>query len=93
MRVPHRVICLLSALSFHQLTTQLPFEVWLAIAQKARHPKEELMPLRIVYLSGESRTAGIEEHQIEELPYPFIVLLKQWSIVLSSATKSDSILH
>src|SRR5438045_7394405 len=34
-RVPHGVVCLLSALRFHQLTTQAPFEVWLAIGEKA----------------------------------------------------------
>src|ERR1700724_3836859 len=38
-RVPHGVVCLLSALRFHGLTTQAPFEVWLAIGAKARHPK------------------------------------------------------
>ena len=35
-RVPHGVVCLLSALRFHELTTQAPFEVWLAIGQKDR---------------------------------------------------------
>jgi predicted transcriptional regulator of viral defense system len=37
-RVPHGVVCLLSALRFHELTTQMPFEVWLAIHPKARLP-------------------------------------------------------
>jgi predicted transcriptional regulator of viral defense system len=65
LRVPHGVICLLSALSFYELTTQTPFEVWLAINQKARPPKDKLLPMRIVYMSGEALEAGIEEHQIE----------------------------
>ena len=64
-RVPHGVICLLSALSFYELTTQAPFEVWLTIAQKARAPKEDMLPLRIVYMSGLSLESGIEEHEIE----------------------------
>src|SRR5712692_3154933 len=39
-RVPHGVICLLSALRFHDLTTQAPFEVWMAIDVKARSPRK-----------------------------------------------------
>lgn len=76
MRVPHGVICLLSALSFHELTTQAPFEVWLAIDQKARHPKDALLPLRIVYMSGLAREAGIESHQIEGVPVRVYCLAK-----------------
>ncbi len=64
-RVPNGVICLLSALSFYDLTSEAPFEVWMAISQKARHPKDNLLPLRIVYMSGEALELGIEEHQIE----------------------------
>ena len=48
MRVPHGVVCLLSALRFHDLTTQSPFEIWMAIDGKARSPKEDIIPLRIV---------------------------------------------
>ncbi len=64
-RVPSGVICLLSALSFYELTSQAPFKVWMAIPQKARHPKDNLIPLRIVYMSGEALNVGIEEHRIE----------------------------
>jgi predicted transcriptional regulator of viral defense system len=64
-RVPHGVICLLSALSFYDLTTQAPFEIWLTIPQKARAPKEDMLPLRIVYMSGKALESGIEEHEIE----------------------------
>jgi len=63
-RVPHGVVCLLSALRFHDLTTQSPFEVWMAIDRKARLPKEEIIPLRIVRFSGRSLTAGVEKHSI-----------------------------
>lgn len=65
LRVPHGVICLLSALRFHDLTTQAPYEVWMAIDVKARRPKEEIIPLRIVRFSGEALTAGVEEHGVE----------------------------
>ncbi len=64
-RVPHGVVCLLSALRFHDLTTQAPFEVWMAIDVKARSPKEEIIPLRIVRFSGPALTAGVETHTIE----------------------------
>src|SRR5437660_9004165 len=53
-RVPRGVVCLLSALHFHQLTTQLPFEVWLAIDRKAHKPESNGTPLHIVRFSGES---------------------------------------
>lgn len=64
-RVPGGVVCLLSALSFHRLTTQSPHEVWLAIDVKARKPKTDWPPLRIVRFSGVARTFGVESHVIE----------------------------
>ena len=64
-RVPHGVVCLLSALQFHELTTQAPFEVWLAIDEKARLPKVEYPPLRVVRFSGPALENGIKEHRIE----------------------------
>jgi predicted transcriptional regulator of viral defense system len=68
MRVRNGIVCLLSALRFHELTTQAPFEVWLAIDNKARPPKKDLLPLRIVYMSGQALTAGVEEHLIAGQP-------------------------
>ena len=67
-RVPHGVLCLLSALRFHQMTTQLPHEVWLAIGFKARSPKPDGLVLRVVRFSGKALTSGIEEHIIEGVP-------------------------
>jgi predicted transcriptional regulator of viral defense system len=64
-RVPKGVVCLLSALRFHGLTTQSPAEVWLAIDNKAHPPQVDHLPLRLVYFSGEALTTGIEEKQIE----------------------------
>ena len=64
-RVPHGVVCLLSALRFHDLTTQDPFEVWLAIEGKARRPEPESIPLRVVYMSGGAFTEGVETHEAE----------------------------
>jgi len=64
-RVSHGVLCLLSALRFHGLTTQAPSEIWLAIAWKARAPKKDAQPLRIVRMSGKALTEGVDQHQIE----------------------------
>ena len=57
-RVPRGVVCLLSALRFHNLTTQSPFEVWLAIGEKSRLPRFENPPLRVVRFSGTALTYG-----------------------------------
>jgi len=64
-RVPGGVVCLLSALSFHQIGTQLPHQVWLAIDVKARRPRVDHPPLRIVRFSGAALLSGIEQHSIE----------------------------
>lgn len=65
LRVPKGVVCLLSALRFHELTTQAPFEVWLAIENKALAPKLDYPPLRIVRFSGAALTEGVEEHSVD----------------------------
>ena len=64
-RSPLGVFCLLTALRFHQITTQSPHEVWLAIPNKAHAPKLDYPPLRIVRFSGSSLTAGIESHKVD----------------------------
>ncbi|MGI8618974.1 MAG: type IV toxin-antitoxin system AbiEi family antitoxin domain-containing protein [Gemmatimonadaceae bacterium] len=64
-RIPHGVVCLVSALRFHELTTQNPADVWLAIDRKARAPHAPELPLHIVRFSGEALSAGIEEHRID----------------------------
>ncbi len=63
--VPNGAICLLSALRFHNLTTESPFEVWLAISRKARLPKVDYPVLRIVRYSGEAISFGLQVHEIE----------------------------
>jgi len=67
-RVPHGVVCLLSALQFHGLTTQAPFEVWLAVDHKARLPKVDAPSVRVVRFSGHALTAGVDEHKVENVP-------------------------
>lgn len=67
-RVPGGIVCLLSALRFHGLTTQNPFEVWTAIDRKAWRPRVEHPPLRLVYLSGPALREGVEEHDVGGVP-------------------------
>ena len=62
---PNGVICLLSALQFHQIGTQLPHEIWMALDRRTRRPAVDYPPLRIVRFSGEALTAGVEEHTLE----------------------------
>lgn len=62
---PRSVICLLSALTFHGVGTQLPFEVWVAIERGSRPPVLSNPPLRIVRMGSESFKAGIEVHIID----------------------------
>ena len=64
-RVPNGVICLLSALQFHDIGTQSPFEVWVAIDKKAAEPKIDYPQIRIVRFSGKAISEGIEIHLIE----------------------------
>jgi predicted transcriptional regulator of viral defense system len=64
-RVPQGVICLLSALRFHDLTTQAPHEVWIALPPKAWKPRVAYPPLRVVRFSGAAFREGVERHRIE----------------------------
>lgn len=62
-RYPQGVLCLLSALAFHELTTQSPAVVWLALPKSAWRKAEDYPPLRIVHFSGDAFTSGIELHK------------------------------
>lgn len=64
-RVPHATVCLLSALVFHEITTQSPASVWIALSKGARTPALASPSVRVVRLSGPSLTEGIDEHQVE----------------------------
>jgi len=64
-KVPEAVICLSSALRFHELTTENPFQVWIALKRGAWTPRAGYPPIRVVRLSGQSLTFGIEEHSVE----------------------------
>jgi len=64
-RVPGGVLCLLTALRFHELSTQSPPEVWVALPPKARRPRLDYPRLRVARFSGPALTEGIEKHRLE----------------------------
>ncbi len=64
-RVPSGVVCLLSALRFHELGTHSPRHVWMAISPKARKPRVDAPPLRVVRFSGAALRDGVERHRID----------------------------
>lgn len=62
---PKAVVCLLSALNFHQIGTQLSQAVWIAIDRRARRPTLRYPPLQVVRFGGPALSEGIETHEIE----------------------------
>ncbi len=73
---PKGVICLLSALRFHGLTTENPPTVWIAMPRGARPPKSGAPALRTVWFSGQMMTAGIERHVIQGVNVPVYSVAK-----------------
>lgn len=69
-KIPKGVICLLSALRFHNIGTQNPFDVWLAVENKSYVPKISYPPVRIVYFSGLALSQGVLQHEIGNLSIP-----------------------
>jgi predicted transcriptional regulator of viral defense system len=64
-RVPRGVICLLSALSVHEITTQIPHEVYLALKRGAEPPRLEHIPVRVFWFTGKAFTEGIETRELD----------------------------
>ena len=67
-RVPNAVICLLSALQFHDLSTQVPSRVWIAIENKRWEPKFDYPPIELVRFTGPAFSFGVEEHEVDRVP-------------------------
>ena len=63
-RVPQAVICLLTALRFHEIGTQSPHEIWIAIDRKARKPRLAGLSVKVVRFSGTALKAGVEDRMI-----------------------------
>jgi len=67
-RVPEAVLCLLTALRYHELGSQLPREVWFGIARKARVPHVPELPIRVVRFNATQLEYGIDEIRLEGVP-------------------------
>jgi predicted transcriptional regulator of viral defense system len=65
LKVQGGVICLISALAFHEITTQIPHEVYVALERGARAPHLSYPPLRIFRFSGKAFTEGVEVHEMD----------------------------
>lgn len=74
IKVPQAVFCLLTALQFHGLTTQLPRQVWLAMPRGSHAPRIDYPPIRMVQYSGQSYSQGIEVFERDQ------VLLRVYSV-------------
>lgn len=64
-RVPHGVVCLISALAFHELTTQVPHAIDLALARGTTKPRLDYPPTRFFWFSGSAFSEGIETHELD----------------------------
>ncbi|MGF0669320.1 type IV toxin-antitoxin system AbiEi family antitoxin domain-containing protein [Stenotrophomonas maltophilia] len=63
VKVPRAVFCLLTALQFHELTTQLPRQVWIAMPRGSHTPRIEHPPIKMVQMAGDAYALGIDEHE------------------------------
>jgi len=68
LKVPHGVICLISSLAFHEITTQIPHEIYVAVSRGTTRPRLEFPPLRIFWFTGKAFIEGIETHIREAVP-------------------------
>lgn len=68
LKVPGGVICLISALAYHELTTQIPHEVYLALPRGAEPPRLEHPPVRVFWFTGKAFTEGVETHEVDGVP-------------------------
>jgi predicted transcriptional regulator of viral defense system len=67
IKVPQAVFCLLTALQIHELTTQLPRQVWIAMPQGSHPPKMDYPPVKMVQFSGKAYAAGVEVVQVDQV--------------------------
>ncbi len=65
LRIPEGVICLLSALTIHDITTQIPHEVHVALNRGTEPPRLEHPPVRVFWFTGEAFTVGLETHEMD----------------------------
>jgi len=75
-RIPQGIICLISALSFHEITTQIPHEVHVALKRGAEEPRLEYPPIRTYRFNSSAYSEGIEIHQMDGIDVPIFCVEK-----------------
>jgi len=65
LKIPGGVVCLISALAYHEITTQVPHEVHIALARGAEPPRLRHPPVKVYWFTGHAFTEGIETHKID----------------------------
>ncbi|HLB56362.1 MAG TPA: type IV toxin-antitoxin system AbiEi family antitoxin domain-containing protein [Coxiellaceae bacterium] len=68
LRVPQAIFCLFTALQFHELTTQLPREIWIAMPQGSHKPKIDYPPLQMIQLTKKIYDVGIDTVIVDQVP-------------------------
>ena len=68
IKIPKGVVCLISALSFHEITTEIPHQVHLALPRGSEPPRLDYPPLKTYWFSGPAFNEGIEHHKIDGIP-------------------------
>jgi predicted transcriptional regulator of viral defense system len=68
LKIPKGVICLISSLSWHEMTSEIPHEIYLALPRGAETPRLEHPPLQIFWFQGGAFTEGVEEHVMDGIP-------------------------
>ena len=67
-KVPQAIFCLLTALQFHELTTQLPRQVWITMPRGSHTPKIDYPPIKMIQASNKAYSEGIEVHERDQVP-------------------------
>lgn len=68
LRIPNAVICLISALNFYGMTSQIPHQIYIALPQSSEKPRLNYPPLDIIWLSEKSYQAGLSEALVDNIP-------------------------
>ena len=69
-RIPKGVVCLISALAFHDLTVEIPHEVHIALEPGTERPRIDYPPVRVFWFSGKAYSEGIERHNLDGVKVP-----------------------
>ncbi|MBO9684976.1 MAG: type IV toxin-antitoxin system AbiEi family antitoxin domain-containing protein [Mitsuaria chitosanitabida] len=76
LRAPRAVVCLVSALRFHEVGSQQPFEVWIALPSSASVPRLDLPVVRVTRMSDQALAEGVEHHEVDGVRVPVFSVAK-----------------